>query len=120
MKLRYIDLLKSVTPMKLICEKDNIPFLTSLLISNNVVTIDNAIENYFSLKSDLDNKYLVKDGTTSNSLVIKKGLEEIYLKNLTELNETEIDINITKIPPADLSDICFPPKYVNGILFMLN
>lgn len=120
MKLRYIDLIKSIKPMKIISENENIPFLTAVKISYNIINIDKEINNYIIQKNDLDNVYLTKDGDNSESLTIKKGLEEIYLKELTELNEKEVEIDIKKIIPTDLSSLRLAPKYIEGITFMLN
>ncbi len=117
MTVKNIDLLKCVTPMKVLCEKDNIGFLTSLSISKNVHEIDKALENYLKHKQALNEKYLVNG---NNTQTIKSGCEEEYLREITELNDREISISIETIDANELSAITFPPKYVEGISFMLD
>ncbi len=118
MKLRYIDLLKCVPCMKIICEKDNIPFSSALLISKNAACIDKEIEIYFQKKGELDEKYLTHN--TEEKLIIKDGLEKDYLKLLTELNEKEVEVNIQKISVDSLSNIFIAPKHIESITFMLD
>lgn len=117
MTVKNIDLLKCVTPMKILCEKENIGFLTSLSISKNVREIDNALEKYLSQKQSLNDTYLI---TGNNTQTIKSGFEEEYLSKVTELNEREITLPIETIDASELSAITFPPKYVEGIYFMLD
>jgi hypothetical protein len=117
MTVKNIDLLKCVTPMKMLCEKDNIGFLTALSISKNVREIDKALENYLSQKEALNEKYLVNG---NNTQTIKVGCEEDYLREITELNDREISIPIETIDANELSAITFPPKYIEGIAFMLD
>ncbi len=117
MIVKNIDLLKCVTPMKALCEKDNIGFITSLSISKNVHEIDKALENYLSQKQALNEKYLVNG---NNTQTIKSGCEEDYLRELTELNDREISIPIETIDISELSAITFPPRYIEGIAFMLD
>ena len=117
MTVKNIDLLKCVTPMKLLCEKDNVGFLTALAISKNVREIDKALENYLSQKQLLNDKYLI---TGSGTQTIKSGLEEEYFHKVTELNDREITLPIQTIDANELAAITFPPKYVEGIAFMLD
>lgn len=117
MKLRYIDLLRCVNSMKLLSEKENIPFSDAFIISKNIKMIDASLEQYFKQKSEIDNDYLIN--TEENNLTIKSGCEETYLKLLTELNEKEIEINIQKISLPSLSNILIAPKHLESITFML-
>ena len=117
MTVKNIDLLKCVTPMKLLCEKDNIGFLTSLAISKNVREIDKALEKYLSEKDALNSKYIING---NNTQTVKSGCEEVYLRELTELNDKEITISIEIVDVNELSAITFPPKYIEGIYFMLD
>ncbi|MBQ4116686.1 MAG: hypothetical protein IJD37_04855 [Clostridia bacterium] len=117
MIVKNIDLLKCVTPMKALCEKENIGFLTSLSISKNVREIDKALENYLTQKQALNDKYLING---NNTQTIKSGYEEEYLREFTELNDREINISIETIDASELSAITFPPKYIEGIAFMLD
>ncbi len=118
MKIRYIDLLKCVPCMKIICEKDTIPFSSALLISKNATCIDREIESYFHQKEALDEKYLTLN--TEEKLIIQDGLEKDYLKLLTELNEKEVEVNIKKISADSLSNIFIAPKHIESISFMLD
>lgn len=114
MELRYIDILRSIQPLKVLYEKDDIPLTVSLDIVNNICEIDRATEKYFAEKNSLDKKYLEKqDGKDKN-----KPTEE-YLKKLTELNETKIDINVKKIDTVLLNNVTFAPKHTECISFML-
>ena len=117
MTVKNIDLLKCVTPMKILCEKDSIGFLTSLSISKNVREIDKALEIYLSEKEALNKKYLING---NNTRTIKSGCEEEYLHELTELNDREINISIETIDTNELSSITIPPKFIEGISFMLD
>ncbi len=117
MKVKYIDLLRCVTPMKKLCEKEDIRFKTALAISKNVSAIDSAIEKYLEMKSSLNEKYLITENDTQ---IIKNGSEESYLKELTELNSAETDVQVEKLDPDDLAGITFPPKYIESIMFMLD
>ncbi|MBR5322168.1 MAG: hypothetical protein IKU48_01300 [Clostridia bacterium] len=117
MTVKNIDLLKCVGAMKVLCEKENIGFLTSLSISKNVREIDNALENYLLQKQAVNDKYLVGG---SNTQTIKSGCEEDYLREITELNDREVSIPIETIDAKMLANITFPPKFIEGISFMLD
>ena len=103
--------------MKLLCEKDGICFASSLAISKNITLIDSAIESYLTKKDELCEKYLV---SSANGKTVKNGCEEDYLKELTELNDSEAELDIEKISPAALSNITFSPACVQSISFMLD
>ena len=125
MKLKNKDILKSVNSLKYLYEKDNIPFSAALAISDNVLLIDKFLNKYFAQKEEIDNKHLTRDSDNNDTQNIEKlsiiyGHEEDYLKEITELNEKIIDINIKKISPKELSNISFSPKFVEGISFMLD
>ena len=125
MKLKNKHILKSVNSLKYLYEKDNIPFSAALSISDNVLLIDKSLSKYFAQKEEIDNKHLTKDSDNNDTKSAEKptiiyGHEEDYLKEITELNEKIIDINIKKIPPKELFNISFSPKYIEGISFMLD
>ncbi|MBE6718057.1 MAG: hypothetical protein E7574_02215 [Ruminococcaceae bacterium] len=125
MKLKNKDILKFAASVKYLYEKDNIPFLTSLTISDNVQLLDENLIRYFSSKEEIDKKHLEfnsadKDISDSVTPSIKHGHEELYLKEITELNDKDVDINITKVNPEELFAISFTPKHIEGISFMLD
>ena len=102
--------------MKILFEKNEIPFQASLAISHNAKAIDSAIEKYLSEKSSLDQKYMENDPQKRS---VDQGKEEEYLKQLTELNDKVSDIPIEYISISHLNNICFPPKFIGAISFML-
>lgn len=125
MKLKNKDILKSVNSLKYLYEKDNIPFSAALAISDNVLLIDKFLSKYFLQKEEIDNKHLTKGSDNTDTQSTEKssviyGHEEDYLKEITELNEKIIDINIKKISPKELFNISFSPKHIEGISFMLD
>lgn len=117
MKIKYVDLLRAVLPMKVLCQKDGIPFLTALDITKNKAALEAALNSYASQKNDLDEKYLqIKEGDS----VISDGCEEAYLKALTELNGDFADLDLVKIPPSALASITLPPLFIQSLSFMLD
>ncbi|MBQ6702785.1 MAG: hypothetical protein IJN17_07520 [Clostridia bacterium] len=117
MIIKNLDLLRCVSPMKLLCDKENIPFLAAIAISKNVSAIDNAIEAYMKKKDELNQKYLNNEGAAPT---VKAGFEEEYLRLITELNNDSVNIPIESIDPDTLSSITFPPKFIQCIDFMLD
>ena len=117
MTVKNLDLMRCVTPMKLLCDKDNIPFLAAVSISKNVSAIDNAIEEYLKKKDELNRKYLTNEGATPT---VKAGFEEEYLRLITELNNDTVNIPIEAIDINALANITFPPKFIQCIEFMLD
>ena len=114
MNITNLDLIRSAKPLKLLSEKGDIPFSAAFAIAKNIAVIDAAIADYMTKKSELDKAYLT-DGAEPT---IKAGMEEDYLRELTELNSTNIDIVIQKIAPKSMANTPFPPKLLLPILFM--
>lgn len=116
MNIKNIDLLRCVSPMRILSEAEGIPFITSLALSKNISSIDLAIENYLSKKEQLNKKYIE---TTGDKNTVKTGCEEEYLRELTLLNDERSEVNIEPIDPKALADITLKPKYIDSISFML-
>ena len=117
MNVKNIDLLRCVAPMRILSEKDGIPFPAALALSKNISSIDGAIENYLAKKEEINNEFL-EDGAESKR--VKTGFEEEYLKKLTELNDLTVSLEIELMSPAAFADITFKPKYIESIAFMLD
>lgn len=117
MTVKNLDLLRCVTPMKLLCEKEGIDFLTAIAISQNAETIDRAIEKYLAKKDTLSEKYILKE---NGSETVRPGCEEEFLRELTALNENTVELSVKRISPSCLASVTFPPKYVQSIMFMLD
>lgn len=116
MNIKNIDLLRCVSPMRLLSEAEGIPFTTALALSKNISAIDIAIENYLSKKEQLNQKYVESCG---DKTTVKPGFEEEYLRALTLLNDERCEVTIEPIDPKSLSGITLKPKYIDSILFML-
>ena len=117
MTLKHTDLLRCVPSMRILCEKDNVPFKTALAISKNVSLIDSAIDSYLKEKDGLSTQYLTSDGKAPTVI---PGFEEEYLKALTDLNDKTVDLPISLISPEALSGITLAPKHIQCIAFMLD
>ena len=117
MIIKNIDLIRCIQPMKCLSEKEAIPFQSALIISKNISVLDGAIEKYFSEKNRLASSFSSPNDKTGG---ISPEKQEEFLKLLTELNDKENDLPITKINSESLSLITFPPKYIDSIAFMLD
>ena len=114
MKTTNMDLLRSVKALKVLADRNDIPFMAAFAIARNIISIDTALADYMKEKTRLDGTYLTTEGTPT----VKAGMEEDYLRELTELNSTKIDIVLQKIDPKALSGIQLAPSLLIPVMFM--
>lgn len=115
MTITYLDVIRAAKSLKAIASREDIPFAAGYVLAKNIVAIDRAITDYAQKKNALDREHL----TDGEPPAIKSGNEEDYLKGITELNSTKIDIVIEKIPAKALGNAHVPPILILPIMFML-
>jgi len=118
MLLKYTDILRSADPLNYICTRKSFPFSTAFLLCSNMNSIAATITAYAEQKQMIDKEYTSINA--KGSMEITKGMEEKYLKAITELNDTEKDIPINKLPLSSFKDITVPPFFINCISFMID
>lgn len=125
MIIKYKDLIKAVPSMRFLCNCDDIPFVCFPAIMGNAAIMEKELENYIACENKLKSKYCKKDENgvficKDNRFEVIEGKEESYLKDITELNEYEVDLPVNIIDACLLKDIKIKPTYAENIKFMLN
>lgn len=117
MRLKLGEIVDMYTGLNKFGNKE-MPIQCSLIILNDITELDPKVKMYESKRSELVTKYSEKDENgdpIQENGMIKLSDEKKFMKEFTEMINTEFDVNLEKIHTDWLQGILVTPAELVGI-----
>lgn len=124
MLIKLNDLVNSEAVLDKIAFAEDIKGKYSFKILNNIEKIKVSLQNFSKIRESVILKNCEKDEegnpkTNGDKLIFLENGEEKIVKEITELLETDVDIDIQKIPTSALEEVKISVANLISIKYML-
>lgn len=118
MKIKVADLYDLSLGLNDLADKE-LPISTSLKIEQNQKKVSEELVSTDKIRQKIINKYKDNDVEVENGTKIKEGKVDIFQKEVQELMDQDVELDLKKIDLKDLGNISIKPRsltFLNTIL----